>query len=105
MAGADPGRPLGTDREERVLHRIVGLILGGVVIWVILTVGEAIGSDSQPRYLVAIVIGLLVALVYPWIIGLSLMRRDRMREQARQQEIQAEVDRRVAEERARQDPS
>jgi len=88
-----------------MLHRIVGLVLGGVVIWVILTVGEAIGSDSQPRYLLAIVVGLLVALLYPWIIGLGVTRRDRRRDRAREQEIQAEVDRRVAEERARQDPS
>jgi type VI protein secretion system component VasK len=88
-----------------MLHRIVGLVLGGVVIWVILTVGEAIGSDSQPRYLLAIVVGLLVALLYPWIIGLGATRRDRRREREREQEIQAEVDRRVTEERARQDPS
>jgi hypothetical protein len=88
-----------------MLHRIVGLILGGVVIWVILTVGEAIGSDSQPRYLLAIVVGLLVALLYPWVIGLGVMRRDRRREKEREEEIQAEVDRRVTEERARQDPS
>ena len=88
-----------------MLHRIVGLVLGGVVIWVILTVGEAIGSDSQPRYLLAIVVGLLVALVYPWMIGLGLNRRDRRRDREREQQIQAEVDRRVSEERARQDPS
>ena len=87
-----------------MLHRIVGLVLGGVVIWVILTVGEAIGSDSQPRYLLAIVVGLLVALLYPWVIGLSVTRRDRRRDKEREQEIQAEVDRRLAEEQARQDP-
>lgn len=88
-----------------MLHRIVGLILGGVVIWVILTAGEAIGAESQPRYLLAIVVGLLVALLYPWVIGLGVVRRDRQREKEREQEIQAEVDRRVAEDRARQDPS
>jgi len=87
-----------------MLHRIVGLVLGGVVIWVILTVGEAIGSDSQPRYLLAIVVGLLVALLYPWVIGLGVTRRDRRRDKEREQEIQAEVDRRLAEEQARQDP-
>jgi len=87
-----------------MLHRIVGLILGGVVIWVILTVGEAIGSDSQPRYLLAIVVGLFVALLYPWLIGVMVVRRDRQRDREREQEIQAEVDRRVAEERSRQDP-
>jgi type VI protein secretion system component VasK len=87
-----------------MVHRIVGLVLGGVVIWVILTVGEAIGGDSQPRYLLAIVVGLLVALLYPWIIGLSVTRRDRRRDKEREQEIQAEVDRRLAEEQARQDP-
>jgi len=87
-----------------MLHRIVGLILGGVVIWVILTVGEAIGSNSQPRYLLAIVVGLTVAFIYPWLIGLSAMRRDDRRDQDREHEIQAEVHRRVDEERARQDP-
>ena len=88
-----------------MLHRIVGLILGGVVIWVILTAGEAIGADSQPRYLLAIVVGLLVVLLYPWVIGLGVMRRDRRRDKEREQEIQAEVDRRVAAEQTRQDPS
>jgi hypothetical protein len=33
-----------------MLHRIIGLILGGLTIWVILTLGETITPDTQPRY-------------------------------------------------------
>jgi membrane protein DedA with SNARE-associated domain len=84
-----------------MLRRIVGFILGGIVIWLILTLGEAITPDTQPRYLLAIIIGLIVAGVYPWLIGLYLVRRHRAKQD---EEIQAEVQRQLAEERSRQNP-
>ena len=83
-----------------MLHRIIGLILGGLVIWIILTFGETFTPDTQPRYLAAIIIGLVVAGLYPWLIGLWFVRRAKNK---RDEEIQAEVQRQVAEQ-SKQNP-
>ena len=44
---------------------------------------------------------MLVALLYPWVFGFFLVRRANDR---RDEEIQAEVQRQLAEERAKQNP-
>jgi hypothetical protein len=84
-----------------MLHRIIGFILGGLTIWVILNLSTIIG-DPQPRYLAAIVIGLAVIALYPWLIGIWFVRRQRDK---RDEEIQAEVQKQLADERSRQNPS
>ena len=81
-----------------MLHRIIGFILGGITIYVILNLSTIIG-DPQPRYLLAIVLGLLVIALYPWLIGLWFVRR---RRDKRDEEIQAEVQKQLAEEKSRQ---
>ena len=81
-----------------MLHRIIGFILGGLTIWVILNLSTIIG-DPQPRYLAAIIIGLAVIALYPWLIGLWFVRR---RKNKRDEEIQAEVQKQLAEERTNQ---
>jgi hypothetical protein len=83
------------------MQRIIGLILGGLTIYVLLNVMEAVTKETQPRYLLAIVIGLLVALLWPWVIGLRVARRAKER---RDEEIQEEVQRQLAEERAKSNP-
>ena len=85
-----------------MLHRIIGLILGGVVIWLILTLGETFTPDTQPRYLLAIVVGLAVVVLYPWAIGIWFLRR---RDRKRDEEIQAEVQRQLAAERSQNNQS
>ena len=82
-----------------MIRRIVGFILGGITIWVILTLGETFTPDTQPRYLAAIIIGLIVAGLYPWLVGIWFVRR---RKDKRDEEIQSEVQRQLAEERSRQ---
>jgi uncharacterized membrane protein YqjE len=81
-----------------MLHRIIGFILGGLTIWVILNLSTIIGDD-QPRYLAAIVIGLAVIALYPWLIGIWFVRR---RKDKRDEEIQAEVQKQLAQERSNQ---
>ena len=81
-----------------MLHRIIGFILGGLTIWLILNASTIIG-DPQPRYLAAIVIGLAVIALYPWLIGLWFVRR---RKDKRDEEIQAEVQKQLAQERSNQ---
>lgn len=81
-----------------MIHRIIGFILGGITIWVILNLSTIIG-DPQPRYLAAIIIGLAVIALYPWLVGVWMVRR---RKDKRDEEIQSEVQRQLAEERSRQ---
>jgi uncharacterized membrane protein YqjE len=81
-----------------MLHRIIGFILGGLTIWAILNLSTIIG-DPQPRYLAAIVIGLAVIALYPWLIGIWFVRR---RKDKRDEEIQAEVQKQLAQERSNQ---
>jgi 4-amino-4-deoxy-L-arabinose transferase-like glycosyltransferase len=83
------------------MQRIIGLILGGLTIYLLLNVMEAVTKDTQPRYLLAIVIGMLVALLWPWVIGMRVARRAKER---RDEEIEAEVQRQLAEERAKSNP-
>ena len=51
------------------------------------------------RYLAAIVIGLAVIALYPWLIGIWFVRR---RKDKRDEEIQAEVQKQLAQERSNQ---
>jgi len=76
------------------MQRFIGFILGGLTIWVLLNITNALSGDAQPKYLLSIVIGLLVAWLWPWIIGIVLVRRakDRRKE---------EIDREVAEQLAK----
>ena len=68
-----------------MIHRIIGFILGGITIYVILNLSTIIG-DPQPRYFAAILIGLAVIALYPWLIGIWFVRR---RKDKRDEEIQA----------------
>lgn len=81
-----------------MIYRIIGFILGGITIWLILNASTIIG-DPQPRYFAAIIIGLAVIALYPWLIGLWFVRR---RKNKRDEEIQAEVQKQLAEERSNQ---
>ena len=83
------------------MQRFIGIVLGGVTIYVLLLIMDAVSTDTQPKYLTAIIVGLLVALLYPWVIGFFLVRRAKDR---RDEEIQAEVERQLADERAKSNP-
>lgn len=74
------------------MQRIIGIIIGGFTIYVLLNVMEAFTKDTQPRYLLAVGIGMLVMLFWPWVIGLLFARRVRNR---RDEEIQREVDKQI----------
>lgn len=75
------------------MHRVIGILLGGLTIYLLLNVMEAFTKDTQPRYLLAVVIGMLVALLWPWVIGIFAARRARDR---RDEQIQKEVDKQIA---------
>ncbi len=74
------------------MHRIIGVGIGGVVTYLILWI--TVGGQYYDKYVAAIVIGAIVALLWPWFIGFMLARRVKNR---RDEKMQAEVERQVAE--------
>jgi hypothetical protein len=77
------------------MHHYIGVALGSVVTYLLLLLfqGGRIISDTNTAYLVAVVIGGLVAAFWPWAIGLWLVRRHRAKQEAA---VQAEVARQVS---------
>ena len=76
-----------------MLQRIIGFILGGLTIWVLLNITNALSGDTQPKYLLSIVVGLLVVVLWPWVMGIILVRRAKQR---RSDEIDREVQEQLA---------
>lgn len=80
------------------MQHIIGVILGALATFVLLVLftgpdGPRIVSDATQGYLVAVVVGAIVALAWPWVIGIILVRRakDRRDDQI-QKEVQKQVD-------------
>ena len=73
------------------MHHIIGVVIGAIVAYVLLII--LVGSQYSDKYLPALVIGAIVALLWPWFIGFMLARRIKNRRDA---QIQAEVERQVA---------
>lgn len=69
------------------MQHIIGVGLGGVVTYILLYL--MVGSEFADKYLPAVVIGAIVALAWPWVIGLLLARRVKNR---RDEQIQKEVE-------------
>jgi hypothetical protein len=72
-----------------MLHRLIGFILGGLTIWVMLNVTNAMSGDVQPKWALSILVGLVVAWLWPWVMGIILVRRAKKR---RSEEISKQVD-------------
>jgi cell shape-determining protein MreD len=75
-----------------MIRRITGIILGVLVFFVVYWI-TGLGTPSNPNWALAALIGLVVALIWPWIFGLIMVRRVR---QNRQAEIDAEVQKQLA---------
>jgi cell shape-determining protein MreD len=76
-----------------MIRRITGIILG-VVAFLLVYWLSGLGTPSQPNLALSILVGLVVALLWPWIMGILVVRRHRAKQDA---EMQAEVARQVAE--------
>ena len=76
-----------------MIRRITGIILGVLVFFLVYWI-TGLGTPSNPNWALAALIGLVVALIWPWIFGLIMVRRVR---QNRQAEIDAEVQKQLAE--------
>ena len=75
-----------------MIRRITGIILGVLVFFVVYWI-TGLGTPSNPNWALAALIGLVVALIWPWVFGLIMVRRVR---QNRQAEIDEEVQRQLA---------
>ena len=75
-----------------MIRRITGIILGVLVFFVVYWI-TGLGTPSNPNWALAALIGLVVALIWPWVFGLMMVRRVR---QNRQAEIDAEVQKQLA---------
>jgi hypothetical protein len=81
------------------MQRFIGVVLGGIATFVLLLVtSTSIVADQNKGYLISVVIGGIVSWLWPWLIGLFLVRRARNRQQDK---IHDEVERQMAEEKAR----
>jgi len=75
-----------------MIRRIVGIVLGVVAFFIVYWI-TGLGTPSQPNWALAALIGLVIALIWPWVFGIWAVRRVR---QKRQDEIDQEVQKQLA---------
>ena len=84
-----------------MLQRIIGIGLGALATYLLLIImSPPVGSDQQ-NYVTAVVVGALIGFFWPVVIGWYLVRR---RKQKNADQINAQVDKQVQEELAKQQP-
>jgi ABC-type Fe3+-siderophore transport system permease subunit len=80
-----------------MLQRILGVSIGAIITFLLLLLfngGQRIVSDANQGYLWASIIGAITSFFWPIVIGWFLVRRHRERQQ---NQVQAEVERQLAE--------
>jgi uncharacterized membrane protein (DUF485 family) len=80
------------------VQRFIGVSLGALVTYLLLLAADAWSADPAAKYGMAVVIGAIVSWLWPWVIGMILVRRARGRQQDRMHD---EVERQVAAEKAK----
>ena len=75
-----------------MIRRITGIILGVLAFLLVYWI-TGLGTPSDPNWALAALIGLVVALIWPWLFGLYMVRRVRAK---RQDEIDKEVQEQLA---------
>jgi uncharacterized membrane protein (DUF485 family) len=81
-----------------MIRRITGIILGVIAFLIVYWLTGGTATPATPNWALAILVGLVVALVWPWIMGVIMVRRARQR---RQDEISEEVQKQLAQEQNR----
>ncbi len=59
-----------------MIRRITGIILG-IVAFLLVYWLTGLGTPSEPNWALALLVGLVVALIWPWLFGLYMVRRVR----------------------------
>jgi hypothetical protein len=82
------------ESEETMIQRLLGLLTGGIVTFLLLWLFDdgRIVSNEKSGWLLAIALGALANLMWPFIWGLFIARRVRHR---RDEEMRSEVQRQV----------
>ncbi len=76
-----------------MIRRITGIILGVLAFLLVYWLTSVTSTPSNPNWALAALIGLIVAIIWPWIFGLYMVRRVR---QNRQNDIDKEVQEQLA---------
>jgi 4-amino-4-deoxy-L-arabinose transferase-like glycosyltransferase len=76
-----------------MIRRITGIVLGVLAFLLVYWLTSVTSTPSSPNWALAALVGLVVALIWPWIMGLIMVRRVRQR---RQDEIDKEVQEQLA---------
>ena len=84
-----------------MIRRITGIILGVLAFFLVYWL-TGLGTPSSPNWALAALVGLVVALIWPWIMGLIMVRRVR---QNRQNEIDQEVQKQLSQQQNNPPPS
>ncbi len=77
-----------------MIQRLIGVTLGAIATYVMLFVVNVTAGEEGPKYALAVIVGAIVAFIWPWIGAWILVRRARSR---RDQAINREIDRRLGE--------
>ena len=77
------------------MQRIIGIVLGAVVTYLLLLILVGTTGDGPRIFGIALIVGAVVSLVWPWIVAFYVGRRVKER---RDEEIQREVEKQLAEE-------
>ena len=82
-----------------MIRRITGIILGVLaflsVYWI-----TGLGTPSEPNWALSVLVGLVVALIWPWLFGLYMVRRVQAEPPERDRQGSPEAARRAAEQPA-----
>jgi preprotein translocase subunit SecF len=78
------------------MQRIIGVALGAVVTYLLLLALVGTAGDAARTYAIAVIVGAIVAAIWPWIVAIYVGRRVKER---RDEEIQREVEKQLAEDR------
>ncbi len=73
------------------MQHIIGVGIGAIVTYLLLVI--MVGGQYADKYLPAIIVGGIVALAWPWFVGLLLARRIKNKRDA---QVDAEVARQTA---------
>lgn len=78
------------------MQRIIGIVLGALLSFALLVLLIGTSLDYPRDYVIAVVAGAIVSLLWPWIVAVYIGRRVR---ENRDEEVQREVERQLAEKR------
>lgn len=76
------------------MQRFIGIVLGALATFIVLVIYNATTfTDAIPAYGIAVVVGAIVSLLWPWVIGIWFIRQAKARRDA---EIDKEVQKQLA---------